>query len=67
MFSCEFYEISKNIFLQNTAGVLYGHNILPFLKLSAYYISEAFPLSCSSKKVFCKYAANLQDNTHTEV
>ena len=30
-------------------------------------ISEAATQRCSSEKVFWKYAANLQDNTHAEV
>ena len=29
--------------------------------------AEAVPHGCSSKQLFCKYAANLQENTHAEV
>ena len=41
---------------------LYGTDSVEYLG-----ISEAALQRCSYKKVFCKYAENLQENTHAEV
>ena len=37
------------------------------LRISFYKNSEAALQKCSQEKVFWKYAANLQENTHAEV
>ena len=41
-------------------------NLVKFEKLLVDY-SEAAVQRCSSEKVFWKYAANLQENTHAKV
>ena len=54
--------------------MIYDYSILPLdtllnrtKPLNKYRQSEAATQRCSMKKVFWKYAANLQENNHAEV
>ena len=62
MFSCEFYEISKNTFFYSTPLVAASD----FVRIWSYYnqtILEAVVRICSSKQVFLKILQKSQKNT----
>ena len=58
----EFFNLTNNF------GILIGSTIAYYVSSSyCTYISETAVRRCSWEKVFWKYAANLQENTHAEV
>ena len=66
VFSLHFLKIHHDYFFRRVFQSVWAR-FLSGNKAERSVASEAATLRCSSEKVFWKYAANLQKNTHAEV